>query len=63
MRGPAAPHGKRCAPPPTKCAAPPPPLAAQVGQTVLTAVLCLAHDNEVEENRVVATQLLGAPAC
>ena len=29
---------------------------------VLTAVLCLAHDNEVEENRVVATQLLGALA-
>ena len=33
-----------------------------VGHTVLTEVLCLAHDNEVEENRVVATQLLGALA-
>jgi len=33
-----------------------------VGQTILTAVLCLAHDNETEVNRVVATQLLGALA-
>ena len=33
-----------------------------VGHTVLTTVLCLAHDNEAEENRVVATQLLGALA-
>ena len=33
--------------------------ADDIGPTVLTAVLCLAHDNDVEENRVVATQLLG----
>jgi len=33
-----------------------------VGHTVLTAVLCLAHDNELEENRVTATQLLGSLA-
>lgn len=33
-----------------------------VGDTVLRAVLCLAHDNEIEENRVVATQLLGSLA-
>ena len=32
------------------------------GQTVLTAVLCLAHDNDTEENRVTATQLLGSLA-
>ena len=32
-----------------------------VGHTVLTTVLCLAHDNEAE-SRVVATQLLGALA-
>ena len=36
--------------------------ASDVGDTVLRAVLCLAHDNEVEENRVVATQLLGSLA-
>ena len=36
--------------------------ADDVGKTVLHAVLCLAHDNEVEENRVVATQLLGSLA-
>ena len=35
---------------------------ADVGETVLRAVLCLAHDNEIEENRVVATQLLGSLA-
>ena len=35
---------------------------ADVGDTVLRAVLCLAHDNELEENRAVATQLLGALA-
>ena len=35
---------------------------ADLGTTILRAVLCLAHDNEVEENRVVATQLLGALA-
>ena len=33
-----------------------------VGESVLRAVLCLAHDNELEENRVVATQLLGSLA-
>jgi len=33
-----------------------------VGETVLREVLCLAHDNEVEENRVVATLVLGSLA-
>ena len=33
-----------------------------IGHTVLTAVLCLAHDNDVEENRVTAAQLLGSLA-
>ena len=33
-----------------------------VGDTVLRAVLCLAHDNEIEESRVVATQVLGSLA-
>lgn len=33
-----------------------------LGATVLRAVLMLAHDNEVEENRVVATTLLGSLA-
>ena len=33
-----------------------------LGATVLRAVLCLAHDNEIEENRVVATGLLGSLA-
>ena len=36
--------------------------AGDVGDTVLREVLCLAHDNEVEEHRVVATQLLGSLA-
>ena len=35
---------------------------SDLGDTVLRAVLCLAHDNEIEENRVVATQLLGSLA-
>jgi serine/threonine-protein phosphatase 4 regulatory subunit 1 len=33
-----------------------------VGPTILTPVLCLAHDDEAEVNRVVATQLLGSLA-
>lgn len=36
--------------------------AANVGDTILRSVLCLAHDNDIEENRVVATQLLGSLA-
>ncbi len=36
--------------------------AGDVGDTVLREVLCLAHDNEAEEHRVVATQLLGSLA-
>ena len=36
--------------------------ADDVGPSVLAAVLCLAHDNESEENRVVATHLLGSLA-
>lgn len=35
---------------------------SDIGETVLRAVLCLAHDNEIEENRVIATQLLGSLA-
>ena len=35
---------------------------ADLGDAVLRGVLCLAHDNEVEENRIVATQLLGSLA-
>lgn len=33
-----------------------------VGPAILTPVLCLAHDDEAEVNRVVATQLLGSLA-